>query len=176
MGYAIELTEEELALLADIEFDVLRLDHVRLVRQAPQVLHLLKSLVDREAIPEARLRYWSEPEYQIGRVKGSRKGLFERNGRQGQEIYTHPHFLEYLRYFLFGAQLPEQAIAELEEIVGNAEWVTSGDVTKITKGTRRIVREHGLQGEHEEFYRLALDMGLSQSFARTVLAAAKQVN
>jgi hypothetical protein len=176
MGYAIELTEEESALLADIELDALRLDHVRLERQGPQVLRLLKSLVDRGAIPEARLRYWSDPEYQIGRVKASHKGLFERNGTQGQEIYTHPHFFEYLRYFLFGAQLPQQAIAEFEEIVGNPEWVTSGDVTKITKGTRRIVREHGLQGKDEEFYRLALDMGLSQSFARTARDAVKQVS
>ncbi len=94
------------------EEDALRLDHVRLERQGPQVLRLLKSLVDRGAIPEARLRYWSDPEYQIGRVKASHKGLFERNGIQGQEIYTNPHILEYLRYFLFGAQFPQQEIAE----------------------------------------------------------------
>lgn len=139
------------------------------------MLRLLKSLVDRDAIPEVRVRYWSDPDFQTGRVKTSYKGLFERNGRQGEEIYTHPHFLKYLRYFLFGAQLPERVIAEFEEVVGNPEWLTSGDVTEITKGTRRLVRECGLLGEDEEFYRLALDMGLGQLFAKTVRDAVKQV-
>lgn len=175
MGYAIELTEEESALLSGIELDQSGLDHEQYKLQGPLVLSLLNSLAERNAIPEVRLRYWSDPEYQIGRLKASHKGLFERNGRQGDEIYTHPHFLKYLRYFLFGAQLPASAIAEFEEAVGNPEWVSSGDITDITKGTRRIVREHGLQAEDEEFYRLALDVGLNQWFAKAVRDAVKQV-
>jgi hypothetical protein len=175
MSYAIELTDEETVLLSDIELDAMQLDYEKLKRQEPHVLGLLKSLLDRGAIPQTRLRYWSDPNFQNGRVKASHKGLFERNGTVGQEIYTHPHFLDYLRYFLFGAQLPERVIAEFGVVVGNPNWVTSGDVTNITKGTRRIVREYGLQTEHEEFYRLALDMGLSLSFAQSVRDAVKRV-
>lgn len=175
MFHAIELTEEESSLLSDIELDQSKLDHEQYKRQGPLVLQLLKSLVGRRAIPEVRLRYWSEPDYQIGRLKASHKGLFERNGRRGDEVYTHPHFLKYLRYFLFGAHLPAGVIAEFEGVVGDPERVSSSDVTDIAKGTRRIVRKHGLQGEDEEFYRLALDVGLHQWFAKAVRDAVKQV-
>jgi len=174
MAYAIELTDHEAAILSDIQLDQSALDHEQYERQGPLVLNLLKLLTERNAIPEVRLRYWSDPEYQIGRLKASHKGLFERNGRRGDEIYTHPHFLKYLRYFLFGAQLPAGAIAEFERVVGNPEWVSSGDITDITKGARAIVRKYGLQEEDEEFYQLGLDVGLSQSFAKSVRDAVKQ--
>ena len=152
-----------------------RVDHEQWKRQGPLILLLLKSLTDRKAIPEIRLRYWSDPDYQIGRIKASHQGLFERNRTTGKDIYTHAHFLPYLRYFILGAQLPEQVNAEFQEVVGDPEWVSSGDVTDITKGTRRLVREYGLHGEDEEFYRLALDVGLSLSFAKAVRDAVKQV-
>ena len=71
--------------------------------------------------------------------------------------------------------MPEGAISEFEEVIGNPEWVSSGDITDITKGTRNNVRKYGLQAEDEEFYRLALDVGLSQSYAHIVRDAVKQV-
>lgn len=175
MDFEITLTKDETELLGDIELDQSALDHEQWKRQAPLVLRLLESLLERNAIPEIRQRYWLEPEFQLGRVKASHKGLFERNGRKGDEIYTHPNFLKYLRYFLFGASLPSGAIAEFEELVGNPLWVSSGDITDITKGTRNIVRRYNLQTEDEEFYRLALDMGLSQWCAKSVRDAVKQV-
>ena len=175
MGYQVDLTEDETEILNGIELDQTALDHEQYKRQAPLILELLRSLAERNAIPEIRLKYWLDPEHQIGRLKASHKGLFERNGRQGDEIYTHPHFLKYLRFFLFGAQLPARAIAEFEEVVGNPEWVSSGDITDISKGTRAIVRKYGLQDEDEEFYWLALDVGLSQWFAKSVRDAVKQV-
>ncbi len=174
MGYAIELQKEEALLLAKIELDPAGLDHGKFEMQAPLVLGLLKSLTDRHAIPKVRIRYWTDPEFQPGRHKTSHKGLFERNGTNGQDIYTHPHFLQYLRYFLFGAQLPQKAIGELEEAIGNPLWVSSGEIPKITKVARRLARDYGLAGKHEEFYRLALDIGLSQSIAQNVREAVKK--
>lgn len=175
MGHEIELTEQEQQLLSGIELNASRVDHEQYQSQGPLVLELLQSLIDRNAIPEARQRYWQDPEYQIGRVKASHQGLFERNGTRGNDIYTHLSFLKYLRYFLFGAQLPAPAIAEFEEAVGNPDWVTSGDITEISKATRAIVRKYRLQNEDEEFYRLALDVGLNQWFAKAVRDTAKQV-
>ncbi len=176
MGYAIELTDDENTLLSDIELEQSNLDHERYKRQVTLVLQLLKSLRKRGAIPATRWQYWSEPEYQMGRLKTSYKGLFERNGRRGDEIYTHPHFLSYLRYFLFGAQLPEQVITEFEVVVGDPGWVSSSDMTKIVKGTRRIVRKYGLHEAYEEFHRLALDVGLTQGYAKEIFNAVKQVS
>lgn len=175
MGYQVELTEDETEILNGIELDQTALDHEQYQRQAPLILELLRSLAERNAIPEIRLKYWSDPEYHIGRLKTSYRGRFERNGNQGDEIYIHPNFLPYLRYFLFGAQLPAAAIAEFEKVVGKPEWISSGDITDINKGTRDIVRKYGLQDQDEEFYRLALDVGLDQWFAKSVRDAVKQV-
>ncbi len=175
MSYAIELTQEETTLLSCIELDQSALDHEQYKRQAPLTLKLLRSLTERKAIPEIRLKYWADPKYYLGRLKTSYKGVFERNGNQGEEVYTHPNFLPYLRYFLFGPQLPASAIEEFEKIVGNPEWVSSGDISDITKRTRAIVRKYDLQDQDEEFYRLGLDIGLSQWFAKSVREAVKQV-
>ena len=115
MGYEIELNKEEAALLKDIQFDALQLSHQQYKKQGPLILQLLKLLKSRDAIPEVRLRYWSDPAYQVGPSKYSHKVIFERNGSSGEEIYTHPHFLEFLYYFLFGAQLPQMVIAEFKK-------------------------------------------------------------
>jgi hypothetical protein len=37
---------------------------------------------------------------------------YENNGGVGEEIFRHPHFLEYLWYFLYGTNLPASAIEE----------------------------------------------------------------
>lgn len=175
MDYDIQLTSKETDLLTGIEFDQSKLDYERHARQKRLVLKLWKSLAGRDAIPENRWHYWSDPEYQIGQINASHNDLFERYGRQGEEIYVHPHFLEYLRYFLFGAQLPERAISEFEKVVGDPKGISSGDLPHIRKETRAIIRKFGLQNKEEEFYRLALDVGLSQWFAQSVREAAKQV-
>jgi hypothetical protein len=175
MGHVIELTEEEVTILSGIEMEPINLDHEKLARQGPLVLCLLQSLKERNAIPRSRILYWSDPKYEVGTQNTSHKGRFERNGRHGDEIYAHPHFLNYLRYFIFGAQLPANVIAEFEELVGIPSWVSSSDITKVTAGTRNIFRKHNLQGTEEEFYRLALDLGLDQHVARNVRDSVKQV-
>lgn len=175
MSFEIELTREERALLSGIELDQSKMDHGAYLRQGPLILQLLQSLRQRNAIPSVRLLYWTDPDYNTGRLRTSNLGLFERNGCKGEQVYKHPNFLSYLRYFIFGANLPNPAASEFKEIVGDPNWVTSGDITEITKGTRSIVRKYGLHGEEEEFYRLALDIGLSQTFSKAVRDAAKQV-
>lgn len=175
--YAITLTEDELMLVREIEFDASKLDHEAYVRQAPLILDLLRSLVERNAIPEIRLRYWTDPSFKSGRIKASHKELFERNGTKGQEIYTHPSFLKYLRYFIYGANLPAAVVAAFENTVGNPDWVSSGDIQGICKSVRALMRQFALDKGRapEEFYRLSLDFGLSHTYAEAVKRAAKQV-
>src|SRR5688572_18811033 len=93
-------------------------------RNRAPILALMNSLHDRDAIPHQRLRYFTDPDYKPGRLKGSRQQVFERNGTRGAEIFEHPHFKEYLRYFLFGAELPDNVIAEFEQEVSNPQWVS----------------------------------------------------
>ena len=147
-----------------------------LANQEP-ILALLRSLEARNAIPVQRLRYWGDVAYNpTGRIRTSRKGLFERNGCTGDEIYTHPHFLAYLRYFLYGAELPESVMHEFATRVGEPRWVSSSDAIPLGKAAREIAGRHGLTdyGAPEEFFKLCLDLGLSVDVARTVLRAVKR--
>jgi hypothetical protein len=168
LDYAIKLTTEEEALLDKIELEPKQLDYARCKAQEEPILLLLKSLTGRNAIPAPRVSYWTNPTYRVGHGTASHKAIFEANGRRGEAIYTHPPFLPFLYYFLFGAKLQPSAITAFEELVGNAQWVTSGDMAKITRGARKIARECNLKQLEEEFDRLALDIGLEQHRARSV--------
>lgn len=174
--YHIELTDHEQALVARIDFESYSRESY-LTNQEP-ILALLRSLSDRNAIPEQRLKYWNDPEYNTGSRYTSRKGTFERKGVEGDEIYKHPHFLKYLRYFLYGTDLPDELIDRFknscEERVVNFSHVTSSDILPICKNARTVariaIRKYRLERHHvtEEFFRLCLDMGLHVSDARVV--------
>jgi hypothetical protein len=179
--YHVELTESEAAILAKIDLTDDHRNHAdghaAYKANAEPILALLRQLGERSAIPRERMNYWNEPGYNPGAIKASRKGLFERNGCRGVEIYTHPHFVRYLRYFLFGAELPDVVIAAFEEKVGNPEWLTSSDIVPIGKCARDLTRKHGLDKSDapEEFFKLCLDMGLGQSTAKSVMHSVKQI-
>ena len=177
----IELTDEETAILGAIDLRVSHSTHdeghaAYLANKRP-ILALLQSLGERGAIPHQRLSYWNDPDYNTGRPRTSHKGVFERNGCTGEDIYTHPHFLQYLRYFLFGPDLPDPVIAKFEEKVGNPDWVTSSDIVPISKYARALTRQFGLDRRHaaEEFFKLCLDMGLGLSTAGIVPRSVMQI-
>ncbi len=179
--YHIELTEEEADLLSKIDLRSHHQNHdegraAYLANQEP-VLALLNSLSARRAVPDVRLSYWNDADYRSGRIKGSRKGLFERNGCTGADIYTHPHFLEHLRYLLFGTELPDAVVDEFEKKVGNPEWVSSSDIVPIGKAARDLTRRYRLDlaAAPDEFFKLCLDMGLGLSRAQSVMQSVKQV-
>ena len=179
--YDISLTEAEAALLDKIDLRVRHESHdeghaAYLANREP-IVGLMRSLSERDGIPEERVRYWLDPGYNTGRLKASHKGVFERNGRRGDEIYEHPHFTPYLRYFLFGADLPDAVIAAFEEAVGNPEWVTSGDIVPMGKRARGLARVHELDRRvaAEEFFKLCLDMGLGVHTAGSVRSAVMQL-
>lgn len=170
----IPLTDEEKALVEAIIFDWDRYNadvHEVYLNNEQPVLALVDSLARRQAVPEVRLKFWCDPKYQTDkRTKLSNKGIFERNGCTGQEIYTHLHFLPYLYYFLFGANLPDVVILKFEEKVGNPDWITSGDVLPICEHARMLTRQFKLKHYRvpEEFYKLCLDIGLDRYAARMV--------
>jgi hypothetical protein len=159
--FAIRLEPTETAILASIEFDAHKLRHETAQTNGSAVVELMRLLVKRRAIPEARARYWADPKYQHSNMKASRKEIFERHGNKGEEIYKNLHFLPYLRYFLYGADLPSKVIAALKAEVGNPDWLTSSDIVPLTKFARTLARQNGLDHEaSEEFFKLALDLGL----------------
>lgn len=179
--YHIELTADEAALLSKIDLQVAHRSHAEghaayNANKVP-ILALVRSLSARQAIPQERRNYWKVPDYNPGRVQASRKGVFERNGTLGEDIYGHPHFLPYLRYFLFGAELPDEVITAFEAGVGDPAWVSSSDIVPIGQLARDLTRRHGLDKSSaaDEFFKLCLDMGWDSTLLSSVLRAVRQI-
>ena len=180
--YHIKLTSEEASLVENID---LRLSHdshdeahaAYLANKEP-ILALLRSLSERDGVPTERLKYWNDPGYCTARGKASHKGLFEKNGCMGEDIYTDPDFRPYLRYLLFGADLPDEVVAAFEDRLEQAgispDWFTSGDYAPTWKAARdvarKVIRQTRFSKSHvaEEFLKLCLDMGLGIRVARSV--------
>lgn len=120
----IELTGEETALLKDIDFDCRSHDDLR--RSCGRAGELAPILLRREAIPENRLRYFKDSEYNGG--KRSRMEIFIGNGTSGAEMFSHGNFLKYLRYFIHGADLPDQVKKEMAQVAGDPTHFTSGEL------------------------------------------------
>lgn len=172
--YCLKLTDNEKAILALINLKESHHNHeeahAAFKANKKPILSLLKSLNDREAIPQERLNYWTDPRYNTGRGKMSHKEVFESNSCTGQDIYTHPNFIPYLNYFLFGPNLTDEVISKFEAQVGNPEWVTSGDIGPICTYARNLTRQYHLDvlSAPEEFFKLCLDMGLGPDTAKSV--------
>ncbi|MCG8457956.1 MAG: hypothetical protein MI919_16890 [Holophagales bacterium] len=115
---------------------------------------LAVSLFERDAIPEIRLEYFRNPEYNTGRTKLSRKEVFERNGISGEAILGHSHFLKHLRCFIYGPDLPQATLDGFRHLVVRCEPITSGDWDEFWEFARKERRQRNLERLHaaEELY------------------------
>lgn len=167
----VTLTEDEKKLLARIEFDPLTIkggvEVVTAVCQAAKAL--AESLLGRKAIPTHRLRFFADPEYNIGGHGSSRKQVLEQNSH-GHDILTSVHFLKHLRYFIYGPSLPPEVIEGFQEEVKACGMVTSGDIIPLGDRARKEARAAALDYGRaaEEFYKLALECGLEEYEARSI--------
>jgi hypothetical protein len=179
MTGAIDLIPAETEIFGGITLDQTKLfgDSGLAHRNGELTASLMKSLLYRAAIPEPRLKYFNDPSYRTGHLKGSRRQLFESNGTVGEEIYKHPNFLEYLRYFLLGADLPKRAIDEFSAKAEAYGRVGPSDSLELGKVARELTRNYGLTpwDAAEEFYKLALDCGIYQGHAIRIRDAVKRL-
>ncbi|MBI2799309.1 MAG: hypothetical protein HYX63_03315 [Gammaproteobacteria bacterium] len=169
--HSIDLTPEEQELKAAIHFEYDALKNYEIAQSNGERAALLyEKLEKRGVIPEHRMRYWNDPRYNHGRMKGSHKHIFERNGTTGREIYEHANFLKYLKYFLDGADLPAPLISRFAETVSDIGHVSGSDALDLAKEARVEVRRYGMEPRHasEEYYKLALDCGIAQMWANTI--------
>lgn len=168
----IELTDEEMALLSEIDFNWRSHDDLR--RSCERAGELAPMLLRRDAIPANRLRYFDDPEYNGG--KKSRMEIFAGNGTLGDEIFSHGNFLKYLRYFIHGADLPDQIKQEMARAVGDPAYFTSGDLEPIRQMARRLARSTGRGAEcADAFFQLMSDIGVSPDYAESVRKTVKTV-
>jgi hypothetical protein len=167
----IVLTDEEQALWELIPFTTSWPAGRPLITQESQeaAQDLTLSLLGRKAIPQARIRYFTDPELNVGSGR-SRYEVFEKNGTRGDEIFSHPAFFKYLRYFVLGPDLPTDTITRFREAVAECGPVTSGDAEGLEGKARSEVRGSGLERKAaaEEFFKLALELDLEAWMARGI--------
>ena len=165
---AISLTPTENALLSQISFEDTR--HDVLVKSCKAAKTLTLSLLKRDAVPQVRLDYFTNPQYFIGGHGKSRVQIFESNGTRGDDIFDDGNFLKYLRHWILGPILPKDTIAGFCAIL-NHEIGTSGmELDRRCKYVREQTRNHNLQMHvaAEEFYKLALELGLHENTSRSI--------
>lgn len=172
---SIHLTDGELDLLAKINFQTR--DH-EAIRSSLEPMRLLTdSLLDRNAIPNARLQYFSDPEYNPSGRGKSRLQAFERNGTSADEVASHPNFLKYLEYFIFGPALPDTITNDFIQSVIEDEHISLRDIQDYAPKARAFVRSSGISSHvaAEEFFKLAIENGASPSTAASLRASVMSV-
>ena len=176
----IELTERERALVSQIDFYPSAASHNadswRPIADAME--ELTRSLLERNAIPEARWKLFSDPTFFIGGHGHSHLQVFEGNGTRGDAIFRHPRFAKYLHYFVYGPDLPKQVIVAFQhKVIDCGKPFSSGDSITVDDFARQLTRSNGLEASEaaEEFYKLALDCGLDAGDARSVRDAVKKL-
>jgi hypothetical protein len=134
---------------------------------------LTGSLLNREAIPLIRIRYFADPELSIG-SKWSIEQTFERNGTRGEAIWRHGNFLPYLKYFVLGPNLPDAVIHGFRTVLIEDRGTSGQMIDQLCQFARNSVRRFDLDRRDaaEEFYKLALECGLDRGWSRSVRDAA----
>lgn len=166
-GLAIELTLDESELFSALpSYNELANDWDGEWSEAADVMEELYLLLkDRGAIPELRLKIFIDPQYA---EKGSKsiKETFESNGTKGREIIRHPHFTEYIDYFVNGPALPKKLITDFCELADN--YFTQSE--ELRKFVRQAIKQAGLTHYDvpRDIFRLAIERGLSTSTAGTL--------
>jgi hypothetical protein len=176
----VELTADEQSLVDRIVFDhdgIVALEREAWMMNGEMAANLFESLSERQAIPEVRLRYFADPEYNPSNSKASHFELFLRNARTRAEVLRHAHFIPYLRYFVFGANLPAHVkqtfLAEFQDY--------DGDLERLVRLARTLYRELKRTPHPqdyplpEDFYQLALDCGCARWDAKRIRDAVKVI-
>lgn len=171
----IVLTDEEQALFLSIKFNWQSHDELRCSLEPMRLLAL--SLFERSAIPQIRIAYFTDPNFNPGGRGKSREETFESNGTSGDEILRHPHFLKYLEYFLCGPMLPSVAIDTFKREALCSGYLTGGDINDLTPFARSCVRSNGLDPHvaADEFFKLAIECGAGPCYADTVRKSVRTI-
>lgn len=171
----IALTDEEQALFLSIKFDWT--DHDDLRGSLEPMRLLAKSVLGRGAVPEVRIAFFTDPDFNPGGRGKSRKQVFEGNGTCGDEILGHPSFLKHLEYFICGPELPAVVIERFKSEATGSGYLTGGDINDLTPFARSCVRSNGLDPHRaaEEFFKLAVECGAMPSSAESVRSSVRAV-
>jgi hypothetical protein len=171
----IALTDEECALYSSIRFDWRSYDE--LSSSIDPMKELAERLLERGAVPNIRLSYFNDPDFNPGGRGKSRAQMFERNGTSGGEILASPSFLKYLEYFVCGPDLPVLAIERFKSEADGSGYLTGGDINDLTPFARSCVRTYGLDSHRagDEFFKLSIECGAMPWAAESVRSSVRAV-
>lgn len=119
----------------------------------------------RDRIPPIRLRYFQDPALCTRRGNGSHCDDFKMHGLTEKEIVKHPGFTDFLRYFIYGPDLPARTIQGFCKIL-NDDLGSSGMVgrqlRKFVRAEVRGCRFDRVIGADaaEEFFKLGIELGV----------------
>ena len=141
------------------------------------VAQLTNSLLNRKAIPDQRLSYFSDPEFNVGGRGSSRRDSFIKHGHDDDSAMRHGHFLKFLRYFIYGSDLPNPVLQAFAQAVEGCGSITSGDIAPLGSTARQLARTHRLvpKAAADEFFKLCLDLGLAPSDAASIRSSVLQL-
>ena len=176
----VTLTKKEAELRSHVEFDPLGVKYPRdrydvAIASGEAVRDLMHRLLERLAIPEIRLAYFTDPELNIPTRK-SRRQEWEENNPTEDAIFEHPNFAHYLKYFLEGPDLPADTLRGFCRIANDESPVYRTPVEPLQRFVRAEIRRHRLDRSEtaEEFSKLALETGFDVDEAKSVRTAALQ--
>lgn len=173
----IALTPGEDALVRRIPFDSRSLSE-ETAETAAAAVTLTHSLLERDAVPPIRLRYVTDPALNVGGHGKSRVEVFEQNGARGDDMLAHFHFRRYLRYFIYGPDLPAATVTKFRQVLID-DMGTSGEILDqlkaVARAQARALSRHGRTDLHEEFFKLALECDVDEYVARCIRDAVRQV-
>jgi hypothetical protein len=121
---------------------------------------LTNILLSRKAIPDIRIKYFTVPEFNTGNPKVSHQETFQRNGNTGQRIFEHPHFREYLRYFIDGPLLGEDIKREASLLYDRSPFENDYPeaLSKlILKHKKKLLSQMSKSNLAEEVYKLLIE-------------------
>ena len=167
----VELTEEEQKLYQDVLSLDINEDYDERIRKLDSLKLLTKSLLDRKAIPEQRIKFFTDKDFQFGGAKKSRKEVFESNGTKGTEIFRHAHFIRYLIYFVEGANLDNHLIKSIEGICDRNHYSDDaiGEIYNFLKSGSLIPKDKSSRQElADEIFKLLVDLKVELSYCHQI--------
>jgi len=165
----VSLNPGEQKLLDQITFGLGHGDDEILKKSCGAASTLTTLLLQREAIPEIRVRFFTEPEFNIG-AENSRFQVFEFEGVTGYAVFSDPRFMEYLHYFIYGPKLPVRVITEFCNIAYPYEYISGGDIKDLRELAVSLVCEYKLVPRDVacEFFKLVLECGMDIYYAQSI--------
>jgi hypothetical protein len=128
----------------------------------PLVYELTLSIFKSGQMVVERWKWFSEKVHNIPRGGfASYLDDFRSNVPTPADVYKHPHFEKYLRYFICGPDLSKQSKSLIESI-------RYSDYYENRSAIRKHVRSLAISKSHEEFYKLAIELGWPQGHAENL--------